>query len=307
MVLQRHRAVDRVLRQRVGVQVQRVGAGEHQAVVVRLVAVAVDQHDVARPGQGLHDDLVGGRRSVGDEVGVVGVPGHGRLVHRRPDVAVRVQQRVQPPGGGRRLGHEDVAAVELAHVLQGLGVEDAGAPRDGKRVELTDRRRRVGTQGVEKRCGETVPQAREHGAVQVGDIVEPVERAVVDVGLVLGLGSDRLVGEQIEVDVRPQLADPFAAFDPVWVRSIATASIAGSAQQRVHQRHPVVGPQRQVVPDDRRLNLAVQRDRGDGVLDAAPPRAARTAHRRDGLRSARRHSARPSGAVTGASSASSTV
>ena len=60
-------------------EVQRVRAGQHQAVVVRLVAVAVDQHDVAGPGQGLHDDFVRGRRSVGDEVGVVGVPGRAAL------------------------------------------------------------------------------------------------------------------------------------------------------------------------------------------------------------------------------------
>ena len=52
-----------------------------------------------------------------------------------------------------------------------------------------------------------------------------------------------------------------------WVRSVADHVVV-PPEQRGHQRHPVVGPQRNVVPNDGRLDLAVQRDRGDGVLDA---------------------------------------
>ena len=136
-------------------------------------------------------------------------------------------------------------------------------------MELADRRRRVGAQRVEKRCGETVPQAGEHGAVQVGDVVEPVERPVVGVGLGVVAGRDRLVGEQIEIDVGAQFPDPLAALHPV-VGAVGD-DLAGrlvGPEQRVHQRQPVFGPQRQVVADDRGLDLAVQRDRGDGILDA---------------------------------------
>ena len=79
----------------------------------------------------------------------------------------------------------------------------------------------------------------EHSAVQIGDVVEPVEGAVVDVGLVLGLGRDGLVGEQIEVDVRPQFADPFAALDPV-VGAVGGHHVVVRAEQRGHQWHPVV-------------------------------------------------------------------
>ena len=87
--------------------------------------------------------------------------------------------------------------------------------RDGQGVELADRRRRVGAQRVEERCGEPIPDARQQRAVQVGGVVEPVEGAVVDVWLVVGRRGDRFVGEQIQVDVRAQLPDPLAAFDPV--------------------------------------------------------------------------------------------
>ena len=56
---QRHRAVDGVVIERVGLQIDHVGAAQHHPVVVGLVAVAVQQHDVARSHQGLGDDLVG--------------------------------------------------------------------------------------------------------------------------------------------------------------------------------------------------------------------------------------------------------
>jgi hypothetical protein len=64
---------------------------------------------------------------------------------------VRVEQRVQPAGGRRGLGEEDVAAVELAHVLQPPGVEDARPACHRKGVELPDRGGRVTAQGVEER------------------------------------------------------------------------------------------------------------------------------------------------------------
>ena len=69
---QRHRAVHRILRERKGFDVDRLAACQHHAVVVRLVAVAVDDGDVARLHQRLHDHLVAGRRAVGDEEHAVG-------------------------------------------------------------------------------------------------------------------------------------------------------------------------------------------------------------------------------------------
>ncbi len=102
--------------------------------------------------------------------------------------------------------------------------------------------------------------------MQIGDIVEPVESPVVYVRIVLGPGCDRLVGEQVEVDVRAQLPDPFPTFDPV-VRAIGGNHVIVGPQQCVHQRQPVPGPKWQVVPDDCGLYLAVECDRGDRVLD----------------------------------------
>jgi hypothetical protein len=49
-----------------------VGPGRQHAVVMGLVAVAVEQHDVAGRYHRLPDDLVGRRGPVRDEVGVPG-------------------------------------------------------------------------------------------------------------------------------------------------------------------------------------------------------------------------------------------
>ena len=65
---QRHRAVHRVFGERERLDIERLRAGQHEAVVVRLVAVAVDDDDVARRAQRLNDDLVRGRGAVGGEV-----------------------------------------------------------------------------------------------------------------------------------------------------------------------------------------------------------------------------------------------
>ena len=139
--------------------------------------------------------------------------------------------------------------------------------RDGQSVKLAHRRGRVSAQGVEKWCGVPGPDAGQHRAVQVGGVVEPVEGAVVDVRRVVGQGRDRFVGEQIQVDVRPQLPDPLAALDPVVAVVRGDRQVLG-AQQRRHQRQSVAGTQRKVVADDRGLDLTVERDRGDGILDA---------------------------------------
>ena len=109
--------------------------------------------------------------------------------------------------------------------------------------------------------------------MQIGDVVQSVERPVVDVRLVVGARRDRFVGEEIAVDMWPQLANPLAAFDPVLGAIVMEHRCLGGLcvtgpQQRVHQRHPVAGPQRKVVADDRGLNLAVQGNRGDGVFHA---------------------------------------
>ena len=93
---QRHGAVHRVWVQRIAVEIDDMGARQDQPVVVRLVAVAVDQEDVAGLHQRLADDLVGGRGAVGDEIGAPGAEGARRQLLRLLDRAGRLQQRIEP-------------------------------------------------------------------------------------------------------------------------------------------------------------------------------------------------------------------
>jgi len=62
---QRDRPVHGVFVERIGIQVDDLSAGQDHAVMVRLVTVAVDEHDVTGAHQGLHDNLVAGRGAVG--------------------------------------------------------------------------------------------------------------------------------------------------------------------------------------------------------------------------------------------------
>jgi hypothetical protein len=92
---QRNRAVHGVLAERIGFQVNHLGAAEHHAVVVRFVAVAVHQDDVAGPHQGLHDNLVASRGAVGGEEGATCPERAGGQFLRLLDRPVGFQERVE--------------------------------------------------------------------------------------------------------------------------------------------------------------------------------------------------------------------
>ena len=134
-VLQRDSAVHPVLAERVRVEIGHLRSGLHQPVVVGLVAVAVDQHDLSGPDDRLQHDLVGRGRAVGHEEGLLGAEGPGGQLLRLLDRPDRVEQRVQAAGRGGGFGQEHVEPVELAHVLDPAGVDDRLPARDGQRVE----------------------------------------------------------------------------------------------------------------------------------------------------------------------------
>ena len=67
--------------------------------------------------------------------------------------------------------------------------------------------------------------------------------------------------------MRTKLSDTLSAFDPS-VITLGCHRTALGAEKRRHQGQPIVRSQRQVMADDGGLNLTVERNRGDGVLDA---------------------------------------
>ena len=103
--------------------------------------------------------------------------------------------------------------------------------------------------------------------MQVGDVVEPVEGPVVDVLARRRGHGDRLVGQQVQVDPRPQLADPRSALRPVACPVGGDLDLLDT-EEPGHDRQVLAGPERDVVPHDGRLDLAIEGDGRDGVLDA---------------------------------------
>ena len=132
---QRHRTIHRVFVQRIAVEVTHLRAGQHHTVMVRLVAVAVDQHDIPRPDQRLHDDLVAGRGAVGGKEGLLRPEGAGRVFLRLLDRPGRFQKAVEPARCRRCFGQEDVGAIKGAHVLNPVRTGNGLAPADRHRME----------------------------------------------------------------------------------------------------------------------------------------------------------------------------
>src|SRR5204862_1389153 len=77
---QRHRAIHRILGQRISFDIEWLTTAKHETIVMRLVAVPVYQDDVSRTHNGLHRDLVGGRGAVGSEEELLTTKGPRRLL-----------------------------------------------------------------------------------------------------------------------------------------------------------------------------------------------------------------------------------
>ena len=97
----RHTSIHRVLGQRESVDVVRLSAGQDTRIVVRFMAVTVDQHDVTGLAQCLPHDLVRGGRAIRGEEGMVGAEGPRGEFLGMLDVALGLQKAVQPTGGRR--------------------------------------------------------------------------------------------------------------------------------------------------------------------------------------------------------------
>jgi len=74
--------------------------------------------------------------------------------------------------------------------------------------------------------------------VEVGGVVEPIERPIVDARLFVGRCRDRLVRQEIEVGVRAEFADPCPTLDPIGC-AVGDDCMLPHAKQGLHQGKPV--------------------------------------------------------------------
>ena len=264
---QRHRAVHRVFRHRECFDVERLRAGQHHAVVVRLVAVAVDDRDVARRQQRLHGHLVRRGGAVGDEEDVIGAEGARRHLLRLLDVAGRLQQAVEAAGGGAAFGQEQVEAVEFAHVANPVGLENRLAARDRQRVEGADRPLRVFLQIVEERRLEALLHALEDGQVQLEQFLDRVEDAPRRVRIrIAGDLLDPSVQYEVEIELRPHALQHLRQ---VQCRHLGALFLVGGLDKRPQYRRIVPRSEREAFVDDDGGEIRVEHCRAECVLEAA--------------------------------------
>ena len=172
---------------------------------MRLVAVAVQQHDVAGRHQRLGDDLVGRRRSVGDEVGVPRAVGFRRELLGLAQRTGGLQQRVKTAARRRRLGHEHFQAVKADHVLDPVRVDDRLALRNRQGVKDTSGPVAVLLERAEERGAIARRHALQDRQVQLEhafpSVEHPAEVLAQPPGDVLHVD----LGHQVEVKLGSQL------------------------------------------------------------------------------------------------------
>ena len=241
--------------------------------MVRLVAVAVDDDDVAGRAKSLHDNLVGGRGAVGGEVAPLGAEGScGELLHRL-DVACRLQQAVEAAGGRGRLGQEDVGAVKLAHVADPLGVEHGLAAGDGQGVERPDRPLAVIEQIREIWRAVAVVDAVHDAEMDLQRLLDAEEDAPNGGRLFARReGFHRPVGDQVDVELRPEVLDhgrQARSEAPALGPATGLIKVGIPREVIMQQRRVATGREREAVVDHDGLDAVVQHGRDGGVLEAA--------------------------------------
>ena len=238
--------------------------------MLRLVAVARQQHDFTGPNQCLEHDLVGRRRAAGDKERPPGPKGPRGEALRVAKRAVGLEQRVEAPCRRRSLGKEDVAAVERLHVLDPVRLRDRLAARDGHRVKDARRLAAVLAQGVEERRVEAVLDALENAQVQLPVVLLAVENAAElateGAGDVLHGG----VGDQKDVQLRPQLLDHPSQQDAALVveHAFDVILVLDDRQVLAQDLEAVGRVQREAVADDATLDVVVEENRDERVLEA---------------------------------------
>ena len=200
----RDRAVHRVFRHGECLDVERLRAGQHHAVVVRLVAVAVDDGDVAGREQRLHRHLVRCGCAVGDEEHVIRTEGARGFLLGLLDSACGLEEAVEAAGRCAALREKKRRTVEFAHVANPVRPEDGFSASNRQRVKRADRPLRVLFQVVEERRFKSILHALQDRQVQLEQFLDRVKDATNRVGVrVAGYLLDRAIGHKVEVQLRP--------------------------------------------------------------------------------------------------------
>ncbi|MNU79357.1 hypothetical protein D3C71_689710 [compost metagenome] len=190
-----------------GREVHRHRAGHDQRMQKRLVAVPVDEHHVAAGHGAMPHDLVGRRRTVGDEEGVVGAEVARGLVLGLLDRAGVVQQRAQLRHRNRQIAAQRVLTIELVEGTPDRRLGEGHAAGMARRMPGIVRLGSVMDQRLEERrqqvlhvvfgCTHHLPRNEALGVFEqedeAVDVLEQLARHLLD-GAPLAVQEHRQVG-----------------------------------------------------------------------------------------------------------------
>ena len=238
--------------------------------MVRLVTVAVHQHDVAGAHQRLHHDLVAGRGAVGRKEGLLGAEGARGQFLCLLDGPVRFEQRIEPARGRRGLGEKDVGPVEGAHVLDPVAARDRLAAADRHRMEHAGRLLGIVHQRGEERRLVACLDTAEDVQVQLHEVFLVVEDPAADPEIEPGDGLHRAFGDQVGIELGAQLGDQAAEFGAVILRvqRVDLVLPLGAVDVARQQRHLEPRLQRESGAHHDGLDVVVEQHRDQRVLKA---------------------------------------
>ncbi len=238
-------------------------AGEHHAVVNRLVAVAIEEQLLAGSEQRLEDDLVRGRCAVRGKEGAPRAERLGRDRLRLGDHARRLHQRVEHLYRYRQVAIEDVLAHEVVEIVDPGTVAQRLARRVPGRVPGVLRHPYVVLELVVERRPRPFLDLR----------VEDAVHAAVVALLAVEVAVDRLGEQRVDDLVFVLLGDEDV--------DVELGTEAGDPPHQFERRHFLL----RAVVDHHRLQVAVlldcrerlarRRDPGKGDAEGIVERARR--------------------------------
>src|SRR4030095_12688723 len=265
-----HRAIHRILRQRISFDVERLPAAKDKTVVMRLVAVTIDQDDVARTNQRLHRDLVGSRSAVGAKKEPLTTKSPRRFVLRDLDITGRLQERIQAARRGGRFREENIGAVEMAEVANPMGIENRLTARHRQSVEGADWTPRIFFQVVEVRRLVTLVNTFQDRQVDLHQIFDPVKNAADVFRLETARHLlRRAIHNQVNIQLWADLSDRACERDAVVLRFKRAALLREMLLEVTAQQWGVeLRLKAKVISDNYRLDVGIYYSRGDGFFEA---------------------------------------
>src|SRR4029077_2357510 len=265
-----HCAIHRILRQRISFDIERLSAAKDKTVVMRLMAVAIDQNDVAGANQRLHRDLIGSRSAIRAKEELLTTKSSRRFVLGDLDVPSRLEKRIQAARRGGGFREEHIGAVKVAEVADPMGIEDRLTTRNRQGVEGADRTPRIFFQVVEVRRLVALVNTFQDRQVDLHQIFDPVENAADVFRIEMARHLLRsAIHNQIDIQLGADLSDRACQRDSIVLRFKRAALLREMLLEVAAQQWGVeLRLEAKVIFYNYRLHVGIHYDRSDSFFEA---------------------------------------